>query len=90
MRNLLIKTLITFTLIILFSNFGITVAYATDISEDFTDPIFKQAVWTWLGNPADSIPESFTKQDLINTMISVNYSVINYRASCFNHRCIQL
>ena len=29
-----------------------------DISGDFTDPSFKQAVWEWLGNPAGSTPGS--------------------------------
>jgi hypothetical protein len=47
-----------------------------DISGDFTDPGFKQAVWEWLGNPAGSTPGSFTKQDLIDRMPATNYGLI--------------
>jgi hypothetical protein len=51
--------------------FGASVVYAdtgVDISSDFTDPVFKQKVWEWLGNAEGSTPGSFTKQDLINRM----------------------
>jgi len=47
-----------------------------DISGDFTDTNFKQAVWEWLGNPAGSTPGSFTKQDLIGRMPAKNYRLI--------------
>jgi len=46
-----------------------------DISGDFTDPNFKQAVWEWLGNPPGSTPGVFTKQDLIDRMPEKYYSL---------------
>ncbi|NLD50786.1 MAG: hypothetical protein GX660_26900 [Clostridiaceae bacterium] len=39
---------------------------ADNISDSFTDPNFRQAVWEWLGNTGE--PGSFTKQDLIDRM----------------------
>lgn len=35
-----------------------------DISGDFTDANFKQAVWEWLGKPVGSTPEEFSKINL--------------------------
>ena len=39
-----------------------------DVSGDFTDANFKQAVWEWLGNEIGSAPGNFTQQDLSNRM----------------------
>jgi len=44
---------------------------APDISSSFTDPIFKQAVWTWLGHTGT--PGAFTQQDLTNRMAAQSY-----------------
>ncbi|MCR4437305.1 MAG: immunoglobulin domain-containing protein, partial [Eubacteriales bacterium] len=44
-----------------------------DISGDFTDPNFRQAVWEWLGN--SGAPGSFTKQDLIARMSDQGYTL---------------
>ena len=67
------KTILVLGFVIVFSNLGLNFAYATDISGDFTDLNFKQAIWEWLGNPENSTPGSFTKQDLINRMPSKSY-----------------
>ncbi len=44
-----------------------------DVSEDFTDSNFKQAVWEWLGN--SGTPGSFTKQDLVDRLPAKNYEL---------------
>ncbi|MFZ7102917.1 MAG: stalk domain-containing protein [Peptococcaceae bacterium] len=44
-----------------------------DISGDFTDPNFKQAVWEWLGNTGQ--PGSFTQQDLVDQMEANSYTL---------------
>ncbi|MGE5389889.1 MAG: S-layer homology domain-containing protein, partial [Deltaproteobacteria bacterium] len=51
--------------------FLVNVSAPPDISGSFTDPVFKQAVWQWLGNTG--APGSFTKQDLINRMAAQSY-----------------
>gem|GEM_PF-6014811 len=45
-----------------------TLNFQDDISSDFTDPNFRQAVWEWLGNTGE--PGAFTKQDLIEQAAS--------------------
>lgn len=52
--------------------FTVTVG-ANDISGSFTDPLFKQAVQTWLG--ISPTPGTFTKQDLINRMAAMSYTL---------------
>lgn len=51
--------------------FLVSVSAPPDISGSFTDPLFKQAVWQWLGKTGT--PGSFTKQDLTNRMAAQNY-----------------
>lgn len=42
------------------------VTIASDISGEFTDPNFRQAVWEWLGNTGT--PGIFTKQDIADRL----------------------
>jgi uncharacterized protein YjdB len=52
-----------------------TVSVSADISGDFTDANFKQAVWEWLGNEVGSTPGEFTQADLSARMAVQNYTL---------------
>lgn len=61
-------------MILLFTPFAFG---AGDISSEFVDANFKQAVWEWLGNPIGSTPEEFTIDDIAlraetNTVLKVS------------------
>lgn len=47
---------------------SIPVLASGDISASFTDPVFKQQIWEWLGNPKGSTPGVFTHEDLMARM----------------------
>lgn len=52
---------------------SVTAAAGVDISASFTDSVFKQFVWTWLGYSGS--PGGFTKQNLIDRAPAKSYTL---------------